>query len=144
MVKSGIGLVLAACVFLPACGGDDDEPAPNGHEDEIEIAGTWTSNFGGTETIDHHSWSAESSAGTFAQEIVEFSNDDNAAVLKADDDTFGRNVWTEPSGGAFFYCTVAYGKASAQAAIDESDVADDTDPETTGCAGFSWTKLTSE
>jgi hypothetical protein len=142
MVKSAIGLVFATCLLLPACGGDGDDPAKT--TGSIEIEGVWTSNFGGTETIDDESWSSESSAGVFAQEVAEFSNDDNATVLKASDGTFGRNVWTEPSGGSFHYCTVAYGKTSAQAAIDESDVADDTDPDTTGCAGFSWTKLTSE
>jgi hypothetical protein len=110
----------------------------------IEIEGTWTSNFGGTEVIDSDSWSADFGSGATVSEIVEFSNDDNAAVLQGPDDLYSRYVWTEVSGGVFHYCTVSYGKASAELAVSESESADDSDPDTTGCAAFPWTKLTRE
>jgi hypothetical protein len=143
MVKSGIGFLFVTCLLLPACGGDD-EASPNGQGDEIEIEGSWTSNFGGTEVIDHHSWSADFGTGPTVSEIVEFSNDGNDAVLKGPDDLYSRYVWTEVSGDAFHYCTVAFGKASAELAVSDSEVADDSDPDTTGCAAFPWTKLTRE
>ena len=143
MVKSGIGLVFATFLFLPACGGDD-EASPNEGTGEIEVEGTWASNFGATEVIDHHSWSVDYGMGATVSEIVQFSNDDNAAVLQGPDDLYSRYVWTEVSGDVFHYCTVSFGKASAELAVSESEVADDSDPDTTGCATFPWTKLTRE
>ena len=143
MVKLGIGLVLAAFVFLPACGGSDDE-TPEETSDSIEIGGTWISVFGGTETIDDESWTSESPGGSYPSEIVEFSNADNAAVLLAGDGTYGRNVWTTPSDEGFHYCTVSYGKDSVEAAIDESVIADESDLDASGCNAFPWTQLTRE
>ena len=83
MVKSGIGLVLVTCVFLPACGGDDD---PSKEKAGIEIEGSWvttSTSFTGTEVIDSDSWSADYGTGATVSEIVQFSNGDNDAVLKA-------------------------------------------------------------
>jgi hypothetical protein len=144
MVKSAIGLVLVTCVFLPACGGSDD---PAKEKAGIEIEGSWVTTstmFTGSEVIDSESWSSDYGTGATVSEIVEFSNDDNDAVLRAPDGTYGRTVWTEVSGGSFHYCTVSYGQDSVETAISESVVADDSDVDGAGCNGFSWTELARE
>jgi len=128
------GVLSLACV---ACGDEDEEAAG------IEIEGTWSSNFGGTETIDDDSWASESSSFTSVSEIVEFSNEDNMAITRSPDDgTYGRNVWTDVDGGRFYYCTIAFMQDSADAAWAAGGTPDATDPATSGCGGFSWTELT--
>lgn len=108
----------------------------------LEIKGSWESNFGGTETIDTSSWV---SYGTVT--VVRYDNALNIAITKnADDATynpgkFSKIVWTEPSDGSFYYCTIDFGLDSADAAAASTKVANDTSPETTGCGSFPWTKL---
>jgi hypothetical protein len=148
MVKSGIGLVLAACLFLPACG-DDEAPADDTETGAIEIEGSWTATFAGMESGDEEiSDEAWTSFATLA--IVEFSNEDNYAIWQNPDDAqynpgmFGRNVWTEIDDGSFYYCTVAYMSETAAATEADAEPADTTDPENSGCGAMdaSWTKLT--
>ena len=133
-------LMLMTCVCLPACGSEDDSPAA----DELEIAGSWDSNFMSTEVIDADSWSVDFGSGPASSEIVEFSNDDNAAVLLGSDGKYGRNVWTEISADSFYYCMVSFGHASAADAVQQSEPADAADPDAGGCGtgDFAWTKLT--
>jgi hypothetical protein len=145
---------IAFSLLSVACGDGEDEPErPSGSEcpqpepGEIEIAGTWASNFGGTEQIDSETW------GDLT--VTEFDNDDNVAITQNADDAetspgeYNRLVWTEPEtvaeACAFYYCWVAFGLDSADAARNSSMTADASDPETGGCGGnFPWTKLSAE
>ena len=161
--------LLALC---PACGDDDGgEPSP-GQEDGgghtpsggggdagptaepdaggttgIEIAGAWTSMYG-DETITDTTWDNGYSVAT----IVRYDNDDNAAITMdppTEDDggvtegSFGKVVWTELKGGAFYYCSVSFLEASAADAEAHAMAADDSDPANGGCGDgdFPWTKL---
>jgi hypothetical protein len=141
MVKSGIGLVLATFLFLPACGGDDEEPEKEAGS--LEIAGSWTGTFG-DETISDDEWTSFAT-----QAIVEFSNDENFAIWQNPDDVkynpgkFGRNVWTDVDGGSFYYCTVAYMSETAEATETDAESADTSDLDT-GCGAMNapWTMLT--
>lgn len=135
-------LMLMTCVCLPACGGED-EPNDDPTADKLEIAGAWESNFMSTEVIDDASWSVDFGSGPASSEIVEFSNENNDAVLLGADGTYGRNVWTEISDDSFYYCMVSFGHASAADAVAQSEPADDSDPATDGCGSgnFSWTML---
>lgn len=127
MLGLGIGLGQAAC--------GDDDPSP----ETIEVAGRWASNFGGFETITSTSW------GGF--EIIEFDNLTNFAVTQNPADAaffpskYNKYVWTEPAGGAFFYCTVDFGLDTADQARTSTQTADASDPSTTGCGSFPWTQL---
>ena len=140
MMKRALGWIVAACVCLPACAGDD-EPVDAA---ALEIEGEWESDFMSTEVISAESWSVDASFGASSSEIVDFSNDDNAAVLLAEDGTYERKVWTEVDGDSFYYCTVAFTKMTAEEAVTQSEPADATDPATGGCGmgDFAWTMLT--
>jgi hypothetical protein len=142
MVKSGVSLILAACFLLPACGDNGDDGDGGGNE-HLEIAGDWESDFG-TEDIADASWSTSFGSDVYTDEIVEFSNDDNDAILLSEDGTYSRKVWTEIDDGSFYYCIVSYDKTSAEEAVSESEPYDDGDPLNVGCgaADFAWTLLT--
>ena len=126
-----------------ACGDGEDKGATCTPGDEIEIAGTWASNFGGTERIDSETWGDV--------DVVEFDNCDNVAITQNADDAefspgaYNRIVWTEPEADSFYYCWVAFGLDSADAARNSTMTADASDPETGGCGeDFPWTKLSAE
>lgn len=136
----GTTLSIAMAFALTGCGDDDSTPSSE-NTDEIEIEGSWSSNFGGTEDISSTSWSGS--------QITTFDNEENFAVTQSPDDSqynpgkYNRNVWTEPADGVFFYCTVDFGLDSEADALATTADADASDPENGGCGGFSWTQLSS-
>jgi hypothetical protein len=108
----------------------------------IEIEGRWHSNWGGIESIDSDAFTGY---GTSA--ITEYDNQDNSMITQNPPDAswapskFNKIVWTELEGGTFYYCTVAFSLDTAEAARSSTATADDSDPESGGCGGFSWTRL---
>jgi len=114
---------------LAACGSD-----------EIEIQGTYNSSFGGMETITSTVWN-----GT---PITSYDNDTNFAITQNPANSmfgaslFNKIVWTEKAGNSFYYCFVDFGQPTALAAETSTQTANASMPDTTGCGGFSWTKLT--
>lgn len=143
--SSLIGL-LAIVVSVAGCGDTDPAGSPPADTSTgIEIEGTWTSEFG-DETISDDAWTT----GLGSSAITSFSNAENVAVTLSPDDaefspgTYSRIVWTEISGGSFYYCTTDFALATEEEALTSSTVADATDPEAGGCGGgdFPWSKLT--
>ncbi|HEY3500452.1 MAG TPA: hypothetical protein VGK73_37425 [Polyangiaceae bacterium] len=152
--------VIAAAGALVACGGED-EAAPNPIEEQgaLEIEGTWSSNFGGTEIIGADTWASvftDEDGVEFTSEtsIEEYSNAENEIVTQNPDDDafnpsrFNRIVWTEIDGDSFYYCITDFGLESAADASARNTPADDSDPDEGGCGtgenSFPWTKLTRE
>ena len=160
-------LILSGSLVLGGClpegdGGDDnngDVDAGTGDtgvgedggqdvadEEEIEVLGEYNLTFnagepGGPEDVTEEFW------GIY--ELIEYDNEANWAVTRNPDEldfgpgTYNLNVWTEQGAdGAFHYCTVDFGLATAEAAVTSEKTADDTALDTTGCGGFSWNKLT--
>ncbi|HMJ02026.1 MAG TPA: hypothetical protein VK506_03740 [Conexibacter sp.] len=155
-------LLMVALVAPIGCGDDDDDDdqgkgdhddekkdagskgsADSGRkpttDDELEVAGEWTSEFG-EQTISLDSWDGS--------EVVEFDNDENLAFTESPDDamfspgTFSKVVWTEPTDEGFYYCIVDYGLKTLAEAKASEKTADDSDPDAMGsCGGFTWTKL---
>lgn len=117
-----------------------DSAAGDASASVIELVGTWTTNFATEEVITAEKWGP--------QTIVSFDNAGNVAFTQnpADDkygpSKFSKQVWTEPKAGVFYYCTVDYGKDSLALAKASTLVADDKDPDNSGCGGFGWTKMT--
>lgn len=140
-------------LVIIGCGDGEDEKTPEGQEQTgLEIAGSWESNFGGTEIIADESWDSVGDDFTSSSEIVNFDNDENVLITKGPDfmdpekDVYSRIVWTEPEDGSFYYCTVLFGIETQTAAENMTGTADATDPESAGCgdSGFPWTKLTEQ
>jgi hypothetical protein len=131
-------LVLLSCVLLPACGDEAEDETGT-----LEIRGEWLSDFESTEVISDDAWNVTGEMYSSSSEIVEFSNEDNSAVLLAEDGTYGRTVWSDLSGDRFHYCGVSFGKETIEAAIEASEPYDDSDPSTgCGASSFPWTVLT--
>ena len=136
----GLVSLFALSFSLPACGSNNTDES---NTDDIEIAGSWESNFGGLETITSDAWANEWLTTT----VIEYSNDNNWAINQNPDDDefnpsqFSKVVWTEPTVDAFYYCTVAFGLDTADDARSATETADNSDPDNSGCGGFGWTKL---
>jgi hypothetical protein len=144
--------LLASVALFTACGDGSSSGGEGGKPQgnlPIEIQGTWTSNFGGEETISNTSWSSAYDAETVvASKVVYYNNTTNTAVVQSAEDasffanTFSKHVWTEISDNSVYYCIVAYAKSTQEEALQAAETADATSPETSGCGGFPWTKLT--
>ena len=106
----------------------------------LEVAGTWDDNYGGTTTISAADWGVST--------IAKYNNALRYAIVQAPADDqwnpskFSKFVWTPVESGVFFYCTIEYGKDTADDAENTTNVADATDPANGGCGGFPWTKMT--
>lgn len=126
---------LLAIVALASFGCGDEDTSVTG----IEVAGTWNSNFGGSETITDDAWNGAA--------IIEFDNTTNFVVTQTPADSefnpskFNKLVWTEPANNAFYYCFVDFGRDTAEQARTSTQTADATEPASSGCGGFSWTEL---
>jgi len=143
-------LALLASLSLVACADDDASTDTEEVSTALEIIGTYANGFGGTETITEATWKTESDGfPTILAKIDSFDNGENVAITQNPSDAefspdaFNKIVWTEPdTSGEFYYCTVAFGLASAEEAAASEDVSDASDPASGGCTGFSWTVMT--
>ncbi len=106
----------------------------------IAIAGKYNDNFGGKSVISSRYWDASW--------LYQFDNTKRFAILQAAADDkynpskFSKVLWTAPASGSFYSCTIDYGLDSAALALASTLTADDSAPDKSGCAGFSWTTLT--
>lgn len=159
---AAMGMAAAVAISISACEVDDSEPvgpdeggesSGEGDSSPLEISGTWTSAFGSTETIGDLTWSAAypTDDGTdpvvIEEAVVQFDNAANFAIVQAPaDDAFNpskysKKVWTDLSGGSFYYCQVSFGLDSIAEAVATDNAADPTDLDGQGCQGFPWTQL---
>ncbi len=142
MTKQKIPYVLAfTATFALACGSDDADSQADAAPAAPETIGTWNDSFLGEMTITETQWAAST--------LIQYDNDSNTAILQwpADDpfspSKFGRYQWTEIENDVFYYCTVVFGKETAQEAIDDPATADSSDPANSGCGGeFAWSMMT--
>lgn len=110
----------------------------------IALRGVYESNFGGLETITATVWTQYGTP--FG--LVDWADDARWAVTRSPDDaefepgTFNRLEMTpQETDGSFYYCTVDFALPTAEAARTSTNTADPSDPETTGCGAFPWTRL---
>ncbi|TNF24562.1 MAG: hypothetical protein EP329_24655 [Deltaproteobacteria bacterium] len=140
-VRLALAVGLAGTMALGACAEDESTAAA----DSIEVAGTWTTPFSDQgELISDTQWGTPD----FMVDVVSFDNDANFAVTQNLADAeyapsmFNKNVWTEPDATGFYYCTVAFGLDTAEAAAAADASVADTNDLDAGCGGFGWTHLT--
>ncbi|MGB0590339.1 MAG: hypothetical protein ACPGU1_11725 [Myxococcota bacterium] len=107
----------------------------------LEIGGDYMNQFDSEEQIDSDTWNS--------YDVVSYDNAMNHAVLytpedaESNPDTYSKVIWLDASwDGSFYYCTVGYDFATADEAAAAEDTSDASDPDVSGCGGFSWTKLT--
>ena len=145
-------LVICASLLLAvgtACSGDDDD---NGNTQDqctnegeaLEINGTWSTNFGSTLNVTNETWATTSSSmGTTEMSIVSYDNCENRLVAGMQS-SYSKIVWTEPSGGEFWYCTPVFNEGSAEAAREAEVSVDYENPGETGSCGdgFAFTRAT--
>jgi len=137
-VKAAGFLSLSGLLLLSACGADA----------ELEILGSWKSNYEALEKIDATSWTSTSSGFTTTYSMVKFDNEanmvitQNASDASYDPDKFNKIVWTDIVEDTFYYCMVDYSQETAELAETSTVSADVSDPGNSGCGGFTWTKLT--
>lgn len=133
----------------------------------LEINGKWQDNFNTTheifaeksiltETNGH--WNTSSSYGNSNRSIVKFDNTTKTLYVKANDEPswadcngngtkgetgvpcYSRIVWTSYN-NKYYYCEIVYNKASLAEAEGDTTTADSSNPDSSGCGGFSWTRF---
>ncbi len=108
----------------------------------LEIIGSWNDNFGGTQVIGATDWNGSA--------ILAYDNATNVVYTQypADDmyspNKFAKTVYTEITSNSFYFCLIVYSADTLAAAQADTGVANSTDPDHTGCGGFSWTKATKQ
>lgn len=146
-----LSLFLVVCLFVVNCTKNDDgddggeliiEP-PEIAVTKISLYGRWISNFGDPYRIINRTWGT-----SFGNDSIYHFDEDNKILITYLDefssfnpDTFSKIVWTEIENEEFYFCTIAFNLPSLEEALADDTVADSTDPSTSGCGGFSWTKL---
>ena len=134
--------------FTVACGGEDDGDDDGNKnppaEKHLEITGAWENkDFMETDVIDDTSWTSTfGDSDPLTSTIEKFDNTTNVVIYAGPDGKYSRIVWTEPADDSFYFCTVDFGLDTLEDAEASEKTADDSDPESGGCGGFSWTKLT--
>lgn len=132
-------LALVGAALLAGCGSSNNSP------ELLEIAGTYTDEFGGHHTITQTTWDSSDATFTFIFHILEFDNDLNFLVALNDSANsfnpglYSRFMWTYANGN-LYYCQDVFDATSETAAryAPFSDAGN----LTTGCGGFAWTNLT--
>jgi hypothetical protein len=120
---------------LEDAGVDAGDPA------SLEIAGTYTTEWGQTITVSATEWKDESEAGTFTYTIASYDNEKNYLVAQDNgDDKWDRFEWTLSS-DTLHYCQTIF-DAETEADADVAESLADVDDINEGCGGFSWSSLT--
>jgi hypothetical protein len=147
----GLALFAGLSIGLLGCGDASTDSTNNQTiSGEFEIVGVYKSNFGANMTITEESWTTSTEEfGSNVAAIDSFDNAQNFVITQNAADAayspgaFNKIVWTEPTDdGSFYYCTVAFGLATAEEAKSSGEAPDDSDPSSGGCANAPWTKLT--
>jgi hypothetical protein len=136
------GLLATLTLVMTGCELGDDGSGDSS-PGAFELAGTWSNNYGGTETFTETEW--DSGFGVMA--IASYDNHANWVVMQSPEDDeytpnlFSKTVWLEEEEGVVYTCTVAYELDTIEEAEAAKDTSDATDPLNEGCKGFGWTQL---
>lgn len=134
----------------------------NKSQEFLEINGFWKDNFGGY----HNIYASKSASygtkgyweGLTNRIIVEFDNSSRTLYVKGINEPsyadcngngtngqsgvecYSRIVWTKHN-DSYYYCEIVFNKGSLDAAKSDPATANATNPDSSGCGGFSWTKF---
>ena len=110
-------------------------------ESGLAIMGEYVDQYATSHVITETTWTQ----GESVYQISQFSNDaqmviaQNGSENEWNAELWSRFDWTENTDG-LWYCQTAYDAASAEDAMNTA-AADATDPATSGCNTFAWTKM---
>ncbi len=114
---------------------------------DLEIAGTYVSDFDEQIEITNTSWVSQAVWGTSSYTVTQYDNEDDFLVAQnSSDDDFNPELWSRfewTIQGTVYYCQTLYAAETEAEAVAAGNLADKTDL-AAGCAGFSWTGLTPE
>jgi hypothetical protein len=119
---------------------DGDTGTGESEDGPLEIAGTYTTEWGQTIAISETEWVDTADWGSFTYAIADFDNEMNYLVAEnGEDDYWSRFEWTIVSYTVYFCQTIYDAATRADADVDEN-LADPADIDA-GCNGFGWTEL---
>lgn len=136
-------LVALGAALLAACGDDESTAVPT--QGPLEIAGTYTDDFGTTHVITQDTWAQTATGFAATFHINEYSNaaDDllaqNDAANGFNPSLYSRFTWSTAA-GSLYYCQDPF-DAPTLADARAAPAPDATDPATGGCGGFAWSRL---
>ena len=147
-----LSLALAAPMSIAGCGASES-PDSGTTESEVntglEIAGTWSDDFGGTHIIDEVMWRQEGAYGPAVFSVLSYDNAaaqiiaQNAADADYNPGLFSRFDWTWSADEVLYFCQSVFDAATEEdAAVGPAPDASAVD--STGCGGFAWTRLHDE
>jgi hypothetical protein len=163
-------LILAASVFLTSCFGTSSTNDSSNNAalllastmpstEAFALNGSWKDDYNTTHTI-NVSRTFSISSGTISTTgtwndgydnsiIVEFDNTGRYAygqrpsTASYNASKFFKRVYTTYNNQTY-YCEIIYGKATLADAKAATDTSSTTNPASTGCGGFAWSKLTKQ
>jgi hypothetical protein len=104
----------------------------------FELAGEYVDNFDSDQSISSRMWNDMG--------IAAYDNEANVVYTQAPCDDqwspskFFKIVYTEPSGGSFYFCMIDYSLDTLAEAMASTKVADASNPDQSGCGSFPWSK----
>ncbi len=111
----------------------------------LALVGEYIDNWDTRNTVEYNAWTMGEGDGASLFHISQYDNDAMWLVAQNDSnnawsaDLWSRFDWTWYE-GELWYCQTAYGAATETDAVATA-AADATDPATTGCGNYPWTKL---
>lgn len=111
----------------------------------LEIIGRYMDDFDTSHVITETEWTSRSSHGTTVSHISQYDNEQDFIIAKNDSEkSWNPDKWSRfdyiVKNGDIYYCQTAYDKETEEEAL-ATQAADKTDPESSGCGGYAWTKL---
>lgn len=123
-------------------GSSETAPTESLPDDAMPLAGGWVDNWEGTHLIDNDEWAMGESV--FHLSVVDASEGWAVAQNSEDNDwspgLWSRFDWVEASHNGWWFCQTSFDSPTEDDAID-TPPADPTDPATSGCGGFGWSRL---
>lgn len=141
-------LIVVALISIAGCMNDAKDNS------EFDLTGTWTENVGWNSSVTTHTFSfdfwkqSNTKSAYLNKTIISIDNVSDYFIYRENDQDqfnpgkYGKVYWIESSSGMAYYCMIAYGKNSAEEAVN-ADISslNASDPENGGCGGFSWSKI---
>ena len=130
-------LLLVGCPEPTDPGTDDPVVDP----DPVDIVGAWVDGWDTQHSITEDRWTQ----GDYDFWLTEWSTDEGWAVAQNDaSNEYNPELWSRfewvTVDGDLWYCQSAFDAATEQDALAVA-AADASDPATTGCGGFAWTRM---